>query len=129
MGSIFPTLIGLFKWMHQLLLTTIFTGIKFDRAHLYTYHRVGRTARMKRKGRALIFLTPAQEKPMVQLLKTNNIDVAKLKFVFTVFPSKHCFSIYFSVDPNAITDIHNKLQSVLAQFPELNQFAQKVQFF
>lgn len=84
---------------------------------------------MKRKGRALIFLTPAQEKPMVQLLKTNNIDVAKLKFVFTVFPSKHCFSIDFSVDPNAITDIHNKLQSVLAQFPELNQFAQKVQFF
>ena len=40
-------------------------------------HRVGRTARYKAKGRALLLLLPHEEEPMLNRLKRANIELRR----------------------------------------------------
>ncbi|ODV92356.1 hypothetical protein CANCADRAFT_85610 [Tortispora caseinolytica NRRL Y-17796] len=42
-------------------------------------HRVGRTARYDKDGHALMFLTPSEEKPMIEKLEAKKIHVENLK--------------------------------------------------
>ncbi|GMR54374.1 hypothetical protein PMAYCL1PPCAC_24569, partial [Pristionchus mayeri] len=71
-------------------------------------HRVGRTARMNKTGSALLFLSEIQVPTMKKMLAERKIPIQE---------TKH--------DPTRITDIKVKMQTVLAAFPDLNQFAQK----
>ncbi|CAG9531078.1 unnamed protein product [Cercopithifilaria johnstoni] len=71
-------------------------------------HRVGRTARMDAKGEAILVLTPAQEQAMLVRLKGKNIPITKI-----------------SVNEKQIMDISRRLQSVIAQYPGMKEFAQK----
>ncbi|EFO28260.2 hypothetical protein LOAG_00217 [Loa loa] len=71
-------------------------------------HRVGRTARMDSKGEALLVLTPAQEQAMLKRLQEKNILINKL-----------------SVSEKQIMDISRRLQSVIAQYPGMKEFAQR----
>uniref|UniRef100_A0A7E4VDF4 ATP-dependent RNA helicase n=1 Tax=Panagrellus redivivus TaxID=6233 RepID=A0A7E4VDF4_PANRE len=70
-------------------------------------HRVGRTARMNKKGEAVLVLTPSQEEPFIQKLAAKNITVNKIH-----------------VDPKQITDIRIKLSSTLSSTPDYRAFAQ-----
>ncbi|VDM48607.1 unnamed protein product [Toxocara canis] len=71
-------------------------------------HRVGRTARMDARGEGILVLTPNQEQAMVSRLAAKNIPISKI-----------------SVDQRQMLDIRKKLQSTIAQFPNLKDFAQR----
>ncbi|VIO95491.1 Mitochondrial ATP synthase coupling factor 6 family protein [Brugia malayi] len=71
-------------------------------------HRVGRTARMDAKGEAILVLTPAQEQAMLTRLQARNILITKI-----------------SVNEKQIMDISKRLQSVIAQYPGMKEFAQR----
>ncbi|KAK0426786.1 hypothetical protein QR680_009899 [Steinernema hermaphroditum] len=71
-------------------------------------HRVGRTARMNRKGEAALVLTPSQEKPMLERLRKAKIILEEL-----------------SVDKKEVTDISKKMQATIIQFSKLKEYAQR----
>jgi ATP-dependent RNA helicase DDX10/DBP4 len=71
-------------------------------------HRVGRTARMDKKGEAVLVLTPSQEEPFLKRLAEKNIEVSKIH-----------------VDTQKLVDIRIKLSSTLSEHLEYKEFAQK----
>ncbi|XP_060090826.1 probable ATP-dependent RNA helicase DDX10 [Heteronotia binoei] len=71
-------------------------------------HRVGRTARYKEGGEALLILLPSEEKGMVQQLSQKKVPINKIK-----------------INPDKLVDIQKKMQSSLAQDQELKERAQR----
>ncbi|XP_065586151.1 probable ATP-dependent RNA helicase DDX10 [Cyrtonyx montezumae] len=71
-------------------------------------HRVGRTARYKEGGEALLVLLPSEEKGMVEQLAQRKVPVNEIK-----------------INPEKITDIQKRLQAFLAQDQELKEKAQR----
>lgn len=71
-------------------------------------HRVGRSARAGKQGRALLFLTPSEEKPFLERLKVKKVPIQKL----TIKESRRK-----SIQPD--------LQAQCFQDPELKYLAQK----
>uniref|UniRef100_A0A452J047 ATP-dependent RNA helicase n=1 Tax=Gopherus agassizii TaxID=38772 RepID=A0A452J047_9SAUR len=70
-------------------------------------HRVGRTARYKEGGEALLVLLPSEEGGMVHQLSQRKVPVNKIK-----------------INPEKLVDIQKKMQSFLAQDKELKERAQ-----
>ncbi|KAF1771285.1 hypothetical protein GCK72_003111 [Caenorhabditis remanei] len=71
-------------------------------------HRVGRSARMDDSGNSLLMVTSSQESPMIAKLEKHNIPIEELK-----------------IHPDAVTDVRQKLRAMLAESPELKEWAQK----
>ncbi|NXJ59115.1 DDX10 helicase, partial [Rostratula benghalensis] len=71
-------------------------------------HRVGRTARYKEGGEALLVLLPSEEKGMVEQLVQKKVPVSEIK-----------------INPEKLTDIQKRLQAFLAQDQELKDKAQR----
>uniref|UniRef100_A0A8C6Z9S3 ATP-dependent RNA helicase n=1 Tax=Nothoprocta perdicaria TaxID=30464 RepID=A0A8C6Z9S3_NOTPE len=71
-------------------------------------HRVGRTARYKEGGEALLVLLPSEEKGMVEQLAQRKVPVNQIK-----------------INPEKLTDIQKRLQAFLAQDQELKEKAQR----
>nr|XP_056714860.1 probable ATP-dependent RNA helicase DDX10 [Euleptes europaea] len=71
-------------------------------------HRVGRTARYKEGGEALLILLPSEEKGMVQQLLQKKVPINKIK-----------------INPEKLVDIQKKMQSSLAQDQALKERAQR----
>lgn len=71
-------------------------------------HRVGRTARMNNKGEAMLMLTPNQEEPFIEMLRSRNVPITKVE-----------------IETNKVLDIRLKLANLMIPFPQLKQFAQK----
>uniref|UniRef100_A0A8C0AYT9 ATP-dependent RNA helicase n=1 Tax=Buteo japonicus TaxID=224669 RepID=A0A8C0AYT9_9AVES len=71
-------------------------------------HRVGRTARYKEGGEALLLLLPSEEKGMVEQLSQRKVPVSEIK-----------------INPEKITDIQKRMQAFLAQDQELKDKAQR----
>ncbi|NXI49480.1 DDX10 helicase, partial [Chloroceryle aenea] len=71
-------------------------------------HRVGRTARYKEGGEALLVLLPSEEKGMVEQLAQRKVPVSEIK-----------------INPEKLTDIQKRMQSFLAQDQELKEKAQR----
>ncbi|XP_064905091.1 probable ATP-dependent RNA helicase DDX10 isoform X1 [Columba livia] len=71
-------------------------------------HRVGRTARYKEGGEALLVLLPSEEKGMVEQLAQRKVPVTEIK-----------------INPEKLTDIQKRLQAFLAQDQELKDKAQR----
>uniref|UniRef100_A0A8C0EYL1 ATP-dependent RNA helicase n=1 Tax=Bubo bubo TaxID=30461 RepID=A0A8C0EYL1_BUBBB len=71
-------------------------------------HRVGRTARYKEGGEALLVLLPSEEKGMVEQLAQRKVPVSEIK-----------------INPEKLTDIQKRMQSFLAQDQELKDKAQR----
>ncbi|NWQ76791.1 DDX10 helicase, partial [Columbina picui] len=71
-------------------------------------HRVGRTARYKEGGEALLVLLPSEEKGMVAQLAQRKVPVSEIK-----------------INPEKLTDIQKRLQAFLAQDQELKDKAQR----
>ncbi|KFP07439.1 putative ATP-dependent RNA helicase DDX10, partial [Calypte anna] len=71
-------------------------------------HRVGRTARYKEGGEALLVLLPSEEKGMVEQLAQRKVPVSKIK-----------------INPEKLTDIQKRMQAFLAQDQELKDKAQR----
>ncbi|OPJ81178.1 putative ATP-dependent RNA helicase DDX10 [Patagioenas fasciata monilis] len=71
-------------------------------------HRVGRTARYKEGGEALLVLLPSEEKGMVEQLAQRKVPVSEIK-----------------INPEKLTDIQKRLQAFLAQDQELKDKAQR----
>ncbi|XP_014821690.1 PREDICTED: probable ATP-dependent RNA helicase DDX10 isoform X2 [Calidris pugnax] len=71
-------------------------------------HRVGRTARYKEGGEALLVLLPSEEKGMVEQLAQKKVPVSEIK-----------------INPEKLTDIQKRLQAFLAQDQELKDKAQR----
>ncbi|NXF90286.1 DDX10 helicase, partial [Eubucco bourcierii] len=71
-------------------------------------HRVGRTARYKEGGEALLVLLPSEEKGMVEQLAQRKVPVTEIK-----------------INPEKLTDIQNRMQAFLAQDQELKEKAQR----
>ncbi|XP_062983148.1 probable ATP-dependent RNA helicase DDX10 [Elgaria multicarinata webbii] len=71
-------------------------------------HRVGRTARFKEGGEALLVLLPSEENSMIQQLSQKKVPVNNIK-----------------INPEKLVDIQKKLQSFLAQDQELKERAQR----
>nr|XP_060626974.1 probable ATP-dependent RNA helicase DDX10 [Anolis sagrei ordinatus] len=71
-------------------------------------HRVGRTARYKEGGEALLVLIHSEESGMVQQLSQKKVPINKIK-----------------VNPEKLVNIQKKLQSFLAQDQELKERAQR----
>ncbi|XP_005149796.3 probable ATP-dependent RNA helicase DDX10 [Melopsittacus undulatus] len=71
-------------------------------------HRVGRTARYKEGGEALLVLLPSEEKGMVEQLAQKKVPVSEIK-----------------INPEKLTDIQKRMQSFLAQDQELKERAQR----
>ncbi|KAI5310762.1 ATP-dependent RNA helicase dbp4 [Ascosphaera atra] len=71
-------------------------------------HRVGRTARYERSGRAVLFLVPTEEKAMIQRLMTKNIPVEKI-----------------NVRPKKKQSIATQLQNMCFKDSSLKYLAQK----
>ncbi|NXV48740.1 DDX10 helicase, partial [Uria aalge] len=71
-------------------------------------HRVGRTARYKEGGEALLVLLPSEEKGMVEQLAQRKVPVSEIK-----------------INPGKFTDIQKRMQSFLAQDQELKDKAQR----
>uniref|UniRef100_A0A8C6S6F2 ATP-dependent RNA helicase n=1 Tax=Neogobius melanostomus TaxID=47308 RepID=A0A8C6S6F2_9GOBI len=59
-------------------------------------HRVGRTARYKEGGEALLLLLPSEEKSMVQLLQDKKVPINKIQVGAALFTSdlRRCFTFY-----------------------------------
>ncbi|XP_032846667.2 probable ATP-dependent RNA helicase DDX10 [Tyto alba] len=71
-------------------------------------HRVGRTARYKEGGEALLVLLPSEEKGMVEELAQRKVPVSEIK-----------------INPEKLTDIQKRMQAFLAQDQELKDRAQR----
>uniref|UniRef100_A0A3B3ZZ80 ATP-dependent RNA helicase n=1 Tax=Periophthalmus magnuspinnatus TaxID=409849 RepID=A0A3B3ZZ80_9GOBI len=71
-------------------------------------HRVGRTARYKDGGEALLLLLPSEEKSMVQLLQDKKVPINKIQ-----------------VNPEKLQSVEQKLESFLAQEKEMKERAQR----
>jgi ATP-dependent RNA helicase DDX10/DBP4 len=71
-------------------------------------HRVGRTARFKANGKALLFLLPSEEEGMSALFERRKIPITKI-----------------AVNPTKTTSIIPKLQGLCAESPELKYLAEK----
>ncbi|NWW43507.1 DDX10 helicase, partial [Pedionomus torquatus] len=71
-------------------------------------HRVGRTARYKEGGEALLVLLPSEEKGMVEQLAQKKVPVSEIK-----------------INPEKLADIQKRLQAFLAQDQELKDKAQR----
>ncbi|XP_061230410.1 probable ATP-dependent RNA helicase DDX10 [Neopsephotus bourkii] len=71
-------------------------------------HRVGRTARYKEGGEALLVLLPSEEKGMVEQLAQKKVPVSEIK-----------------INPEKLTDIQKRMQAFLAQDQELKERAQR----
>ncbi|KAM6140184.1 LOW QUALITY PROTEIN: putative ATP-dependent RNA helicase DDX10 [Pterocles gutturalis] len=71
-------------------------------------HRVGRTARYKEGGEALLVLLPSEEKGMVEQLAQRKVPVTEIK-----------------INPEKLTDIQKRMQAFLAQDQELKDKAQR----
>ncbi|XP_075598388.1 putative ATP-dependent RNA helicase DDX10 [Balearica regulorum gibbericeps] len=71
-------------------------------------HRVGRTARYKEGGEALLILLPSEEKGMVEQLAQRKVPVSEIK-----------------INPEKLTDIQKRMQAFLAQDQELKDKAQR----
>ncbi|NXD22042.1 DDX10 helicase, partial [Spelaeornis formosus] len=71
-------------------------------------HRVGRTARYKEGGEALLVLLPSEEKGMVEQLAQRKVPISEIK-----------------INPEKLTDIQKRMQSFLAQDQELKEKAQR----
>ncbi|XP_020774404.1 probable ATP-dependent RNA helicase DDX10 [Boleophthalmus pectinirostris] len=71
-------------------------------------HRVGRTARYKEGGEALLLLLPSEEKSMVQLLQDKKVPINKIQ-----------------VNPEKLQSVEQKLESFLAQEKEMKERAQR----
>ncbi|XP_064027263.1 probable ATP-dependent RNA helicase DDX10 isoform X2 [Pogoniulus pusillus] len=71
-------------------------------------HRVGRTARYKEGGEALLVLLPSEEKGMVEQLAQRKVPVSEIK-----------------INPEKFTDIQKRMQAFLAQDQELKEKAQR----
>ncbi|XP_029063076.1 probable ATP-dependent RNA helicase DDX10 isoform X1 [Monodon monoceros] len=71
-------------------------------------HRAGRTARYREDGEALLILLPSEEKGMVQQLLQKKVPVKEIK-----------------INPEKLTDIQKKLESLLAQDQDLKERAQR----
>uniref|UniRef100_A0A8C3IB21 ATP-dependent RNA helicase n=1 Tax=Chrysemys picta bellii TaxID=8478 RepID=A0A8C3IB21_CHRPI len=71
-------------------------------------HRVGRTARYKEGGEALLVLLPSEEKGMVHQLSQRKVPVNEIK-----------------INPEKLVDVQKKMQAFLAQDQELKERAQR----
>ncbi|XP_070605826.1 probable ATP-dependent RNA helicase DDX10 [Erythrolamprus reginae] len=71
-------------------------------------HRVGRTARYKEGGEALLVLLPSEENGMIQQLSQKKVPVSNIK-----------------INPEKLLDVQKKLQSLLAQDLDLKERAQR----
>ncbi|NWS74310.1 DDX10 helicase, partial [Crotophaga sulcirostris] len=71
-------------------------------------HRVGRTARYKEGGEALLVLLPSEEKGMVEQLAQRKVPISEIK-----------------INPEKLADIQKRMQSFLAQDQELKDKAQR----
>ncbi|XP_067418917.1 probable ATP-dependent RNA helicase DDX10 isoform X1 [Emydura macquarii macquarii] len=71
-------------------------------------HRVGRTARYKEGGEALLVLLSSEEKGMVQQLSQRKVPVNEIK-----------------INPEKLVDVQKKMQAFLAQDQELKERAQR----
>ncbi|CAD6564000.1 MAG: ATP-dependent RNA helicase dbp4 [Alectoria sarmentosa] len=71
-------------------------------------HRVGRTARYERDGRAVLFLEPSEEEGMIKRLEQKKVTVEKI-----------------NVRPKKQQSIKNQLQNMCFKDPELKYLGQK----
>lgn len=71
-------------------------------------HRVGRTARYEKDGKALLFLLPSEEKGMLEALKAKKIPIEEIK-----------------ANPKKMVSIQGKLDTFCAQDPEIKHWAQR----
>lgn len=71
-------------------------------------HRVGRTARYKEGGEALLVLLPSEEKGMVQQLTERKVPINGIK-----------------INPEKLIDVQTRLEAFLAQEQELKERAQR----
>ncbi|XP_053312430.1 probable ATP-dependent RNA helicase DDX10 [Spea bombifrons] len=71
-------------------------------------HRVGRTARYKEGGEALLVLLPSEKKGMVQQLEGKKVPINEIK-----------------INPEKLSDVQNRLQAFLAQEQEMKERAQR----
>ena len=71
-------------------------------------HRVGRTARYEKDGKALLFLLPSEEEGMLEALKAKKIPIEEIK-----------------VNPKKMVSIQGKLDTFCAQDPEMKHWAQR----
>ncbi|KAK6544597.1 ATP-dependent RNA helicase dbp4 [Orbilia ellipsospora] len=71
-------------------------------------HRVGRTARYERDGRAVLFLCPTEEKGMLARLQTKKVPIERI-----------------NVKQNKKQSIQNQLQGICFKDPEIKYLGQK----
>ena len=71
-------------------------------------HRVGRTARYERDGRAVLFLDPSEEEGVLKRLEHKRVPIEKL-----------------NVRQNKQQSIQNQLQNMCFQYPELKYLGQR----
>ena len=71
-------------------------------------HRVGRTARYEKEGKALLFLLPSEEEGMLEQLQTKKIPIQGIR-----------------VNPKKTLSIQKKLGQFCAQDPEVKHWAQR----
>ena len=71
-------------------------------------HRVGRTARYEKDGKALLILLPSEEQGMLDALKAKKIPIEEIK-----------------VNPKKMVSIQGKLDAFCAQDPEMKHWAQR----
>jgi ATP-dependent RNA helicase DDX10/DBP4 len=71
-------------------------------------HRVGRTARYERVGRAVLFLDPSEEKGMLQRLEQKKVPIERI-----------------NIKANKQQSIKNQLQNMCFKDPELKYLGQK----
>ncbi|KAL4925102.1 RNA-dependent ATPase HCA4 [Aspergillus undulatus] len=71
-------------------------------------HRVGRTARYEREGRAVLFLDPSEEKGMLRRLEQKKVEVERI-----------------NVKANKQQSIRHQLQNMCFKDPELKYLGQK----
>ena len=71
-------------------------------------HRVGRTARYEKDGKALLFLLPSEEEAMVEALQNKKIPIQNIR-----------------VNPKKTVSIQRKLEHFCAQDSEMKHWAQR----